>query len=560
MKRFDHLDNRPLRSRARLLACAVIALLSLVVGEILATRASEQVKAEAGARLLQITRDMAYRLSRDLSARAGELLLLSQTDSVRTPGDIAALPALQKMKSSAPCDAGVAMTDTRGNVVLATDGLLPGTSVAAHPAYVNGRNGLWTSNVRQADLFAPVTAGNPGAESQVIQMATPLRDTAGELTGVLAMQMSWQCVEQLRQATLRPHGSVETVQLMVFGPDGSVLLAPNGTHAGLSLAAQFTNTEGLAPTARWRDGVAAVTSVAESRPFVHFPGFGWRVVARDTHATLQADLSATRRKTLPWVLGAGGLCLLIAWWGIGRKFAPVDDLEHALQQRRALRHASAARPKRRTDVQQIAAAVARFQTSLKPAHEAAELPDEPSHHDPLTGLYNLDYLNVVTEHLGAEIDSQRAEICVLCLDLDGLPGINERYGADAGNQVLIQTAKRLRKLARKNDLAFRIEGGEFMLLLHCPAGEGLALSKVVAARVLTEVQRPLSYRTLSSLYAGCRIGAAIWPTHGLTLAEAMARAEEALRAARNSGGSKFRQYAASGDDSAAAPSQEAAPG
>jgi GGDEF domain-containing protein len=42
---------------------------------------------------------------------------------------------------------------------------------------------------------------------------------------------------------------------------------------------------------------------------------------------------------------------------------------------------------------------------------------------------------------------------------------------------------------------------------------------------------------------GCSIGAAVWPTHGPTLAEAMRHADEALYAAKHAGRGQFRQYA-----------------
>ena len=118
----------------------------------------------------------------------------------------------------------------------------------------------------------------------------------------------------------------------------------------------------------------------------------------------------------------------------------------------------------------------------------------------------------------------------------------------AGDEVLVQVARRLRLAAREGDAVFRLGGDEFMLLMTCPLGEATTVARSIASRVLAELQRPLSYRTLSNLRISGSVGGAVWPVHGATFEEAIAHAGEALRAAKQSGTGKFRLYA--GDPSA----------
>jgi diguanylate cyclase (GGDEF)-like protein len=85
--------------------------------------------------------------------------------------------------------------------------------------------------------------------------------------------------------------------------------------------------------------------------------------------------------------------------------------------------------------------------------------------DPLTGLYNR---RVAEERLAAEASrSQRYghPLTVLALDLDKFKEINDTYGHLAGDQVLKEFAGRLSSAIRLSDIAARMGGDEFLVLL-----------------------------------------------------------------------------------------------
>jgi diguanylate cyclase (GGDEF)-like protein len=198
-------------------------------------------------------------------------------------------------------------------------------------------------------------------------------------------------------------------------------------------------------------------------------------------------------------------------------------------------------PRRRND--EIVAGVARVQGMPKDRKPAELSIAQCALQDPLTGLWNRGALAETAERLADDIAATRIEVCLMCLALDGLAPINDRYGHEAGDQVLVQVARRLRKLGREEDVVFRLGGDEFLVLIACPPGEGAGLSRTLAERIVNEMRRPMSYLTLSNLRIGCSIGAAVWPTHGLAFDEAMRHADEALDAAKHAGRGQFRQYA-----------------
>lgn len=165
-----------------------------------------------------------------------------------------------------------------------------------------------------------------------------------------------------------------------------------------------------------------------------------------------------------------------------------------------------------------------------------------THQDTLTGLASRDYLNDNAEGLLAALRTGGTEACILRIGVDGLDAVTQRYGSHAADQVLQQVAKRLRHLARERDIVMRLHGAEFALLAACPGQESAAFARALSNRVLADLKRPFSWRTLSNLrICGC-VGSAVWPANGATLDEVMAYAEDALALARRSGPGQTRQF------------------
>src|SRR5467141_1688046 len=85
--------------------------------------------------------------------------------------------------------------------------------------------------------------------------------------------------------------------------------------------------------------------------------------------------------------------------------------------------------------------------------------------DPLTGLYNRRFAE---QRLAAEVARSERKghpLTILTLDLNSFKQINDTYGHPAGDQVLIEFAARLNNVIRGGDLAVRLGGDEFLVLL-----------------------------------------------------------------------------------------------
>lgn len=102
---------------------------------------------------------------------------------------------------------------------------------------------------------------------------------------------------------------------------------------------------------------------------------------------------------------------------------------------------------------------------------------ELSRRDGLTGLWNRRYLNEVLEHEIALTHRNLYCLSVLILDLDFFKKINDTFGHQAGDKVLLATTAILQKCARKTDYVGRFGGEEFIIILpNCDARMSLEVA------------------------------------------------------------------------------------
>ena len=119
---------------------------------------------------------------------------------------------------------------------------------------------------------------------------------------------------------------------------------------------------------------------------------------------------------------------------------------------------------------------AQLEASLKRVEEVAAT-------DPLTGLYNRRHFGRVSEQLWSEAHRHDHDLACVMIDLDGYKQLNDRYGHQVGDQVLVVAGKVITANLRRADVAARYGGDEFILLLsHASAEEAAG----VAARIRDE--------------------------------------------------------------------------
>jgi diguanylate cyclase (GGDEF)-like protein/PAS domain S-box-containing protein len=129
--------------------------------------------------------------------------------------------------------------------------------------------------------------------------------------------------------------------------------------------------------------------------------------------------------------------------------------------------------------------------SLTDIHERKELEDrlrQAALHDGLTGLGNRTlFLERLGEALALSRGRRSSQFAVLFMDLDGFKAVNDSLGHLAGDQLLIQAAQRIQRSLRGADVAARMGGDEFAVLVAIHSPED---AELVAERVQQLLSRP----------------------------------------------------------------------
>jgi diguanylate cyclase (GGDEF)-like protein len=155
----------------------------------------------------------------------------------------------------------------------------------------------------------------------------------------------------------------------------------------------------------------------------------------------------------------------------------------------------------------LSGVAAQATTALQNGH----LLDEMTHqamHDQLTGLANrLQF----TDQLRAALDrahEERHPVTLLYLDLDGFKPVNDEFGHDVGDQLLVAVAKRMTACTRSEDTVARLGGDEFAVLIDSQTAAGDA--EEVSDRLAAALTRPFMIGG-HQLQLGASIGRAVYP-------------------------------------------------
>ncbi len=228
---------------------------------------------------------------------------------------------------------------------------------------------------------------------------------------------------------------------------------------------------------RQEAAIAAVTTIERT---------GWGLVVKIDESEALAAVDSVSRLLGTGLLVAIAGALLVAWWMVRRLRARVETVTDAALAIGAGDLDRRIGPSGEDEIGRIAEAIDQMAIDLtadrRRREEAEAVLNHQARHDPLTGLPNR------ASALGAihaALHEHGESTTLLFLDLDGFKTVNDRYGHDGGDQLLVTVADRLRRTVPPELSVARFGGDEFLIVTT--EDEAAAL----AERVRQALRRPI---------------------------------------------------------------------
>jgi diguanylate cyclase (GGDEF)-like protein len=155
-----------------------------------------------------------------------------------------------------------------------------------------------------------------------------------------------------------------------------------------------------------------------------------------------------------------------------------------------------------------------------------------AHFDALTQLPNRSSFYI---EFRLELDKAKRfnnKVALLFIDLDGFKEVNDTYGHDIGDSLLVDVAQRLRESIRTTDLAARLGGDEFTVILS--GVNDMAESMQIAQKIIDTLNRPfhINHHTIT---IGASIGVALYPEHADDIDDLVKNADDMMYVVKASG-------------------------
>ena len=105
--------------------------------------------------------------------------------------------------------------------------------------------------------------------------------------------------------------------------------------------------------------------------------------------------------------------------------------------------------------------------------------------DPMTNVYNRRYFLEAAEKIIKTSIREKQELCAIILDIDHFKKVNDNYGHDVGDKVIISCANTVSSIVRESDIFARFGGEEFVVLFPNTNVDG---AKVIAEKIRLTIE------------------------------------------------------------------------
>ena len=172
----------------------------------------------------------------------------------------------------------------------------------------------------------------------------------------------------------------------------------------------------------------------------------------------------------------------------------------------------------------------RFREYVESLQEQTRLEAE---RDPLTHLLNRRAGERALENGLQKAITEDLQFAVMLIDLDRFKPINDTYGHEAGDLVLVEISRRIEKSLRKSDTVIRWGGDEF-LILAIQGHDNLNID-TISTKLLHALSEPIKITDTITDSIGASIGIAVYPDHSADAETLIDLADKAMYHIKHSG-------------------------
>lgn len=244
-----------------------------------------------------------------------------------------------------------------------------------------------------------------------------------------------------------------------------------------------------------QDQLIAIKTIGETS----FPQ-GYLMIINDTKSVLNESLSSLLANVVPWVVGIIVVLLIILLNLQNRMLRPLDTLaglakvvketkDYGLRfqsdGKREIKRLGADFNSMMETIEYETAKNLQITKRLKDQQKAME---RLANFDTLTGLPNRQFFMQTLRLELSKAKREQVNSVLMYLDLDGFKEVNDTYGHEVGDALLVQVAKKIKSYIREGDIAARLGGDEFLILLHNEPNQYFLTE--IANRIVNGLSRP----------------------------------------------------------------------
>ncbi len=160
-------------------------------------------------------------------------------------------------------------------------------------------------------------------------------------------------------------------------------------------------------------------------------------------------------------------------------------------------------------------------------------------YDTLTGLSNrVNFLNKLESLIKDRVYKEKKH-ALMFIDLDNFKEINDTMGHSIGDQVLIQSAKRIKNSVREDDIVARFGGDEFVLVVKNISSEFVVDD--IAQKILDNLSKPIEVEK-NKFYISASIGISLIPDDSKDIENLLSYADSAMYRAKEGGRNRYEFY------------------